>query len=761
MKLKHLFLTLIAGATALVSCDLLEEFGFNEEDLGLAELTVDLTELSLPKEESTATISLVATRDWMVSGDLPDWLTLSAISGEASKKPQTITVTVLENKGNDREATIGFTIGTKKVSVSVKQAGALGEIQKGSGTKTDPYTVAGVIAYLETLGADVNSPSSVFVKGKVSSVAVDKNNVEQYFSNTGTYGNATFFISDDGSTTTQFECYRILYLGNKKFATGDTDIKIGDDVVIYGQVVNFKGNTPETVQGSAFLFSLNGVDKGGDEGGQGGGTTAEAKGAGTQADPFNVAAAIAKAQATGQTATSEAYYIKGKVKTVTEQFSANYGNGTFVLVDEGFDAEFTAYRILYFGNQKWVEGNKTVNEGDEIVVVGKIVNFRGNTPETDQGSAYLYSLNGDTGNANPPAEETKADPAGDGTEANPFNVSAAIDKAKEVGKTATEQEYYVKGKVSKITEQFGAAYGNGTFVLVDDGFTAEFTAYRILYFGGEKWVEGDATVAVGDELVAVGKIVNYNDKTPEITQGGHLYSLNGQTSMEQSAVFGVEKTEIKVSASATSAQIKVKGNVAWSVARKSDLVTCDPTSGEGAATITVTFPANESTENEVGYSIALSTDADVENKMILVNIIQGKAGQGGEKSVTVETTNALTWSTVTDDTYKEGRSITVDGVTITCYKNTSNTGFDNFLQSNHIRIFKNYVLKIDAGTTITKVVLNCAFSDKCYEFTVSDGTKGTADTSVPSVTWEGEIDPFIAEMTGGQNRVGSIEVYYK
>ena len=226
-------------------------------------------------------------------------------------------------------------------------------------------------------------------------------------------------------------------------------------------------------------------------------------------------------------------------------------------------------------------------------------------------------------------------------------------------------------------------------------------------------------------------------------------------------MFSVEKTEIKVSASATSAQIKVKGNVAWSVTRKSDQVTCDPTSGEGAATITVTFPANESTENEVGYSVALSTDADVENKMILVNIIQGKAGQGGEKSVIVETNNTLTWTTVTGDTYKEGRSVTVGGVTFTCYKNTSNTGFDNFLQSNHIRIFKNYVLKIDAGTTITKVVLNCAFSDKCFEFTVSDGSKGVADTSVPSVTWEGEINPFIAEMTGGQNRVGSIEVHYK
>ena len=640
MKLRSLFLALAAGVAALVSCDVIEE-------LADAKISLDQTEIVLPKEGGSATFSILATRDWMVSGDLPDWLALSANSGSASAQPQTITITVDENKGNDREASITFTIGFSKAALLVKQPGAAGEIKKGTGTKEDPYTVAGVIAYLETLGADVNSPNKVYVKGKIASIK------EEY---SAQYGNGNFDITDDGEVgDVKFTCYRVLYLGNQKWTASDTQIKLKDDVVIFGNVVNFKGNTPETQQGNAFLFSLNGVDKGGDEAGQGTGTTAEVKGTGTEADPFNVAAAIAKAQAVGQTASAESYYIKGKVKTVKEQFGAQYGNGTFELVDDGFDAVFTAYRILYFGNQKWVEGNKTVSEGDEIVVVGKVVNFKGNTPETDQGSGYLYSINGEKGDGstNPPADVTQADPAGDGSQANPFNVSAAINKAKEVGKTATEQDFYVKGKVSKITEQFGAQYGNGTFVLVDDGFTAEFTAYRILYFGGEKWVEGDATVAVGDELVAVGKIVNYNEKTPEITQGGHLYSLNGQTSIAQSAVFGVEKTEIKVAASATTAEIKVTGNVAWTVNRKSDQVTCNPTSGEGAGTITVTFPANESTETEVSYSIGIATEADVTNKQLVVNITQGKVGEAG----TPDFTSNVSWTAGSNQSYSEKATV--------------------------------------------------------------------------------------------------------
>ena len=619
MKLRHLFLALLASAASFVGCDLLGDL----EDLGEANVSLDLTEIVLPKEGGSKTIQLVATRDWEVKVDLPDWLALSANGGKASLEPQSITITVDENKGNDREATITFSANFAKASVLVKQEGAMGEIKKGSGTKEDPYTVAGAIEYINTLTGD--SPIKVYIKGKVCKLGEDGKDEVGF---TTQYGNGTFRMSDDGANENSFYAYRINYLGNKKFTASDTDVKVGDEVIVYGNVVNFKGNTPETVSGTAFLFSLNGVDKGGDDN-SGQGQTGEAKGSGTEADPFNVAAAIAKAKEVGQTESAEAYYIKGKVAQVKEAFGAQYGNGTFELVDEGFDAVFTAFRILYFGNQKWAEGDKSVKEGDELVVVGKIVNFKGNTPETSQGSGYLYSLNGEKGNATPPEEETKATPAGDGSQSNPFNVSAAIDKAKEVGETATEKDFYVKGKVSKITEQFGAQYGNGTFVLVDEGYTAVFTAYRILYFGGEKWQEGDATVAVNDEIVAVGKIVNFKGNTPEITQGGYLYSLNGQTSMAQTPVFGVESTDIKVSAKATSAEIKVKGNVAWTVSRVSDGVTCTPTSGEGAGKIVVSFPANESEDTEVSYSVAISTEADVTNNLIVVNITQAKAGAAG------------------------------------------------------------------------------------------------------------------------------------
>ena len=519
MKLRNFFIAAVAGLFGLAACEGLEQ------DLGVAKISIDPLELTFPKEESSLQVTIIATRDWSVTSALPEWIALSATEGKASANAQTISVTVEKNDGNDREAAIVITAGMVRATLTVKQAGAKGEIQKGDGTKENPYSVAGVLEYLGTLGADVNSPDKVYVQGKVASI-------KEAFS--AQYGNSTFDITDDGVVSdTKFTAYRVLYLGNKKWAEGNAQIQVGDDVILYGNVVNFKGNTPETQQGSAFLYSLNGQNEGGDNGGgSSSGTTAEPAGDGSQANPFNVAAAIAKAKEVGETATTESYYIKGKVSTVKEAFGAQYGNGTFELVDEGYTAVFTAFRILYLGNQKWVEGNSSVAVGDEIVVVGKIVNFKGNTPETSQGSGYLYSLNGQTGGGDQPGpvEETTAEAAGDGSQANPFNVAAAIAKAKEVGETATTESYYIKGKVSTVKEAFGAQYGNGTFELVDEGYTAVFTAFRILYFGNQKWAEGNSSVAVGDEIVVVGKIVNFKGNTPETSQGsGYLYSLNGQT----------------------------------------------------------------------------------------------------------------------------------------------------------------------------------------------------------------------------------------
>ena len=122
----------------------------------------------------------------------------------------------------------------------------------GTGTAEDPYNVAGVTKYTKSLAADVQS-AELYAKGYVVSVAdIDTS---------GSFGNATYLISDykDGSTGT-FQIYRGYGLNNVKFNAGATPIKAGDEVIVYGKVVNYKGNTPQFAQGS-YIVSLNGQTK--------------------------------------------------------------------------------------------------------------------------------------------------------------------------------------------------------------------------------------------------------------------------------------------------------------------------------------------------------------------------------------------------------------------------------------------------------------------------------------------------------------------
>ena len=123
----------------------------------------------------------------------------------------------------------------------------------GSGTLENPYTCADVIKYVQSLDGE-ESAVEVYVKGIVVEVT------DQFAT---PYGNGTFTMSDDGTAVNVFTAYRVLYLGNQKYSNGKEQVKAGDEVVVYGKVVNYRGNTPETVQGSAFLYSLNGVSEGG------------------------------------------------------------------------------------------------------------------------------------------------------------------------------------------------------------------------------------------------------------------------------------------------------------------------------------------------------------------------------------------------------------------------------------------------------------------------------------------------------------------
>ena len=249
----------------------------------------------------------------------------------------------------------------------------------GTGTAADPFNVAAAVKYIDEGG---DAATNKYVKGKV--VSVDAGSYDSK------YGSLKYYISDDGTTKNQFRVYNGYAGPNRTKFSGEDALKAGDEVVICGSLTIVNG-TKEFTTGN-YVVSLNGQPIGGGDTP----TTGEAKGTGTEADPFNSVAAqnYTAALAANQT-TEQEFYIKGKIQKIDTQFAAQYGNASVHIADDANSQQFYIFRTYYFGGEKWKEGDGLLKEGDEIVVCAKLVNYMGNTPETSQGGK-LISVNGKT-----------------------------------------------------------------------------------------------------------------------------------------------------------------------------------------------------------------------------------------------------------------------------------------------------------------------------------------------------------------------------
>lgn len=797
---------LAIAALAVLSFTACEE----TENLGEAKVSVTPSEVSLDATgEKSEVVALTATRDWHIE-NTPEWVVVNPSSGKASASEQTVTISVDPNKGNDREDDIIFTIGLAKASLHVKQAGEAGELKKGSGTLEDPYSVAGVIEYCQSLGADVQSPDNVYIQGTIASVSTT-------YEASGTYGNATFYIVDNEGDTDQFYVFQTLYLGNRKWKSGDTDVKAGDKVIICGKVVNYKGNTPETVsKGGSFVYSLNGVTEG----------TVEPE------DPSKVEQ-ITCAQFIEKADPNTTYRLVGKVtssvNTTYCSFDMNDGTATVVVwtvnnKDEWKDKVKKDGTVTVRGKylkyekdgnvkhemvdayiEKFEEGAavdynnapaKTIAEfitaADKTTyykLTGVVSGFNANYCSMDitdaSGSIYVYSVankdewsskisNGGTvvlaGQYDYFASKSQhevvnayilsftegqggGEAKGSGTLADPFNADGAVAYVKANGDKESTDDVYVKGKISSIKNTFDSEHGTAIFNISEDGSATatQFTAYSVYYLGNRAWEDGDAQIAVGDEVVLCGKVTCYNGTYETSSKKAYVYSINGKTSIEQTAVFGVEKTEISVGASATSATINVTGNVAWTASSSDATVT--PEAGTGKGAITVTFAANESTEAAKTYTVVVSTTADVATKSYTVKIAQSKASTAGEEvTVTFDKTKLAAAAC-------NGTEVKMDDVI--SFTNSSDYGTTAVTE---LRIYKGKKFTVTAtGKTITKIEFTCTASGTTKQ---GPGCWGAGAPSGYSYSekvgiWTGESASVEFTATDNQVRIEELKVTYK
>lgn len=269
-------------------------------------------------------------------------------------------------------------------------------------------------------------------------------------------------------------------------------------------------------------------------------TTPEVATQGTEASPYTVTDAKTVKTGTGK-------YIKGYIVGYVPDKALNEA-----IFGDASSAETAPTNILLAAKADEKEVNNCMpiqlpagdlrtalnlkdNPGNlkkELIICGNIETY---FRATGLKSATYAKINGKEIGKKPgdttPGTDLKGEAKGDGSEANPFNSVAAqkYTAALEAGK-ATDKEFYIKGKVQSIKEQFSTPYGNGSFYIADDANSTQFYIFRIYYFGGEKWKEGDMTLKEGDEIVVCAKLINYMGNTPETNQGGKLISVNGKTS---------------------------------------------------------------------------------------------------------------------------------------------------------------------------------------------------------------------------------------
>ncbi|MBE6264749.1 MAG: hypothetical protein E7104_12505 [Prevotella sp.] len=341
-------------------------------------MVAGVKDAAIPSDGGDAEI-YITTKTGSVEAEIPaeyqEWLSLKSIKVVGDET--VVTVHAAKNEAAARSAELVFTTvkdgDTYKGKAKVSQKGNAGSLAL-------PFTVAQAIEFAKANAS--GSEVEVYIKGIISKIA---NNGE--FG--AKYGNATFFISEDGTYTDgedanakNFEAFRVLYLGNQKWTADNKQIAVGQEVILCAKVKVHTDGTPETNGG--YIYSINGV-------------TTEENGVGTLANPFNAAGAIAAAKA----GTSANVYVAGKVSKIKDQFAAKYGNATFWITADGThpaadtDA-FEVYQAYYLGNQKWLEGDKTLAVGDAVVVKGTLTVYNGQA-ETNKQKAYVYSINGDNG----------------------------------------------------------------------------------------------------------------------------------------------------------------------------------------------------------------------------------------------------------------------------------------------------------------------------------------------------------------------------
>lgn len=438
--------------------------GCVQEKIGtLSEIQVSESYVSIDVKGGEDAIDIVANYDWEIDeASIPSWLTVKPNKGGAGEyhivfsAPETKTTNTAELK---------LLCGGKTQYINVIQYAQKAELKV--------ISVADALALIKAVdkgdGGSYNVDGEYCVKGVICKI----------MEMSAEYGNATYYISDDGKfdSDKSLQVYRGVGVNGAAIKTGD-EFAVGDEVTIICQLMSYKG-TPETVQNkdaniAAFITVLN--------------------------KSLISVESIDPEDATIPT--------EGGELSVTLK---NKGNGIFVDVPEEAKSWLSISSVA---------GNKVTFSAKENVAGPRNATLTFRT--TDGTKEYS-------------TEASIMQLGATGSLALPFTVEEAIEYVTALG-GETAKDFYVKGIVSKIADkgEFGS-YGNATFWISSDGvynedLSKDFEAYRVLWLDNKGWVEGNAQIAVGAEVILCGKLTVYKGTAETSGSKAYIYKINGVSS---------------------------------------------------------------------------------------------------------------------------------------------------------------------------------------------------------------------------------------
>ena len=155
------------------------------------------------------------------------------------------TITIIGNRGEYNSK-----IEVMNAYISVDGGNGGGGNTSSTGTFDNPLTASQAYDLVAAMEKGKTSTEDYYVKGKISSIK---------YTFSADFGTATFNFSDDGTANgKEFIAYSTYYFGSEqKWVEGNTQVQVGDEVIVCGKVVNYNGNTPEFASKKSYVVKIN------------------------------------------------------------------------------------------------------------------------------------------------------------------------------------------------------------------------------------------------------------------------------------------------------------------------------------------------------------------------------------------------------------------------------------------------------------------------------------------------------------------------